>query len=169
MSIKDIVPWRRSKKGLTIKEEQEPFYTLQREVNNLFDRFFHGFDWLPSRFGGFEDRFSSFSPKVNIKDGKKSIEISAELPGMDEEDIDVSLSDNALTIKGEKKHEVEDNKEGYYRMERSFGSFYRSIPLPDGIDKDNVDAKLKKGVLKVTIPKTAKAIESQKKIEIKSG
>ena len=167
MSIRDLVPWHGNKKNLSVRKAHEPFYGIQKEINSVFDNFFDEFDLLPSRFGGYEDRFSAFTPKIDIKEGKKKIEISAELPGMDEKDIDVSLSDDALTIKGEKNQEIEDKKDGYYRMERSYGSFYRTIPLPNGIDTDNVDAKFKKGVLQVTIPMTSKAIESHKKIEIK--
>jgi HSP20 family protein len=167
MSITDLVPWHGNKKNLSVRKAHEPFHGLQKEINNLFENFFDEFDWLPSRFGGYEDRFGSFTPKIDIKEGKKEILISAELPGMDENDIDLAILDGTLTIKGEKKKEIEDKKEGYYRMERSYGSFYRTIPLPDGIDEDKTEASFKKGVLKITLPKTAKAIESQKKISIK--
>ncbi|MGA1868006.1 MAG: Hsp20/alpha crystallin family protein [bacterium] len=168
MSIRDLVSWHGRKKELAPQREHDPFYGLQREINRVFDRFFDGFDLFPSHFGEFGERESTFTPRIDIKEGKKDIKISAEMPGMDEKDIDVTLSDDSLVIKGEKKREIEDNKNGYYRMERSYGSFYRTIPLPDGIDKETAEASFKKGVLKITIPKTAKAIDSQKKIEIKT-
>lgn len=163
MSFRDLIPWYGGRKNLQEKMGEQPFYGLQREIDNLFDRF----DWFPTRFGEYEERFGSFTPKINIKENKKNIEVSAELPGMDENDIDVTLSDNTLTIKGEKKSEVEDKREDYYRIERSYGSFYREIPLPEGTDKEKTEASFKKGVLKIMLPKNAKAIESRKKINVK--
>jgi HSP20 family protein len=102
MSFRDLIPWHGDRKSPQERMGEDPFYGLQREINNLFDRF----DWFPTRFGENEERFGSFTPKINIKENKKNIEVSAELPGMDENDIDVTLSDNTLTIKGEKKSEV---------------------------------------------------------------
>ena len=96
------------------------------------------------------------------------IKVSAELPGMDEKDIDVSLTRDTLTIKGEKKEEKEDTGKDYYKMERSYGSFTRSIPLPVEVDTDKVQATFKKGVLEITLPKTAKAIQETKKVPVKA-
>jgi HSP20 family protein len=87
---------------------------------------------------------------------------------MDEKDIEVTLNNNSLTIKGEKKMEKEDKDRDYYRMERSYGSFTRTIPLPSEIETDKAEAYFKKGVLTVKIPKSAKAIEEKKKIKIKT-
>ena len=87
---------------------------------------------------------------------------------MDEKDIDVSLTRETLTIKGEKKEEKEDKGKDYYKMERSYGSFTRSIPLPVEVDTDKVQATFKKGVLEITLPKTAKAIQETKKVPVKS-
>lgn len=167
MSIRDLVPWHVNKKNLSVRNVHEPLYGLQKNINRLFDSFFDESDLLPSIFEEYENKFGDFAPRIDIKESKKNIEISAELPGMDENDVDLELSDDILTIKGEKKQETEDKKDGYYRMERSYGSFYRTIQLPDGIDKDKTEASFKKGVLKIFVPKTAKAIESQKKIPIK--
>jgi HSP20 family protein len=102
-----------------------------------------------------------------VSETDKEIKVSAELPGMDDKDIDVSLTRDALTIKGEKKEEKEDKGKDYYKMERSYGSFTRSIPLPVEVDTDKVQATFKKGVLEITLPKTAKAIQETKKIPIK--
>jgi HSP20 family protein len=103
-----------------------------------------------------------------VSETDKEIKVSAELPGMDEKDIDVSLTRDSLTIKGEKKQETEDKGEDYYRMERSYGSFTRSIPLPIEVDTDKVQATFKKGVLEITLPKTARAIQETRKIPVKA-
>jgi HSP20 family protein len=105
-------------------------------------------------------------PIVDIKDHEKEIEIQAELPGVSEKDVDLSLSDNSLIIKGEKKHETEEEEKGYYRMERSYGSFERTIPLPVEVDRDKVEATFKNGILNICLPKTKEAIAHTKKIPI---
>ena len=103
---------------------------------------------------------------MDVKETDKEIHIIAELPGIDEKDIDVSLSQNTLTIKGEKKSEVEDNKEGYHRVERRYGSFHRSIPLPCEVNDEKIAAHFKKGVLTVQLPKTPQAQKVRKIIHI---
>lgn len=161
MTIKDLVPF--GKKNMSVKHDDEnPFSLLRQEMDSLFDNFFRGFDIEP-----FQNRLGSFSPKIDIAENDKEIKISAELPGMDEKDIDLSINKEMLTIKGEKKEEREDKGKDYYRMERSYGSFSRSIQLPAEIDTNKVDAKFKKGVLTVMLPKTAKAISDTKKITVK--
>jgi len=168
MNIRDLVPsvWRRT--GLPIsREEEQPFYSLQREVNQLFDDFFRGFDVTPFRLGG--DRLRAFSPSIDIKENDKEVSIKAELPGMDEKDIEVNLLEDRLTIKGEKKEEKEDKGSDYYRMERSYGSFSRVINLPDLVDTKKAEATFKNGVLSITLPKTEEAKVKGKKIPIKAG
>ena len=161
MAIRDLVPL--GKKSVRVKREDEnPFALLRREMDSLFDNFFHGFGIEP-----FESRMGAFAPKVDMTENDKEIKISAELPGVDEKDIDVSLQKDMLTIKGEKKEEKEDKGKDYYRMERSYGSFSRTIPLPVDVETDGVEAKFKKGVLSITIPKTAKAVAETKKISVK--
>jgi len=161
MAIRNLVPF--GKKDVPVKREDEhPFSLLRREMDSLFNNFFRGFDLEP-----FESRMGAFSPKVDVTENEKEIKISAELPGMDEKDIDVSLQNDMLTIKGEKKEEKEDKGKDYYRMERSYGSFSRTIPLPVEVETDKVEAKFKKGVLGITLPKTAKAVAETKKISVK--
>lgn len=161
MAIRNLVPF--GKKSVPVKREDEsPFALLRREMDSLFDNFFRGFDLEP-----FESRMGAFSPKVDVTENDKEIKISAELPGMDEKDIDVSLQKDMLTIKGEKKEEKEDKGKDYYRMERSYGSFSRTIPLPVEVETDKVEAKFKKGVLNITLPKSAKAVAETKKIAVK--
>jgi HSP20 family protein len=162
MAIRNLVPF--GKKDVPVKREDEhPFSLLRREMDSLFDNFFRGFDLEP-----FESRMGAFSPKVDVTENDKEIKISAELPGLEEKDIDVSLQKDMLTIKGEKKEEKEDKSKDYYRIERSYGSFSRTIPLPVEVETDKVEAKFKKGVLSITLPKTAKAVAETKKIAVKA-
>ena len=92
-----------------------------------------------------------------------------ELPGLDDDDVEVNLSDGVLTIRGEKKHETEENGRGYYMAERSWGAFHRMIPLPPGVDTDRTEARFKRGVLTVTLPKTEEARANMKRIDVKAG
>ena len=146
-----LVPWLK----------REPLDALQKEFDSLFERFFDGSELTP-----FTEK--SFMPEVDIRETRKGIQVTAELPGMDEKDIDVTLHEGTLIMKGEKKNEHEDRKEGYQKIERSYGSFYRAIRLPDGIDEEKIKANYRKGVLKVILPKTEKARERQKKIEVRA-
>lgn len=143
-----------------------PFRTLQREMNELFSDFFTGapfrrFD-LAHWPGGF------VSPDIDVSETDKSFKVTAELPGMDEKDIEVSVSDGVLSVKGEKKAEKEEKGETFHRLERSYGSFQRSLSLPTGVDEGKITASFDKGVLSVTVPKTAKAAAAKKKIAVKS-
>jgi HSP20 family protein len=164
---KDVTPKATPGTQLDVRREWEyPFGAFQREMNKLFDDFFGGFDLSP--WAPVERRLATpFTPHIDVSETDKEIRVSAELPGMDEKDIDVSLTRDALTIKGEKKQETEDKGKDYYRMERSYGSFTRSIPLPIEVETDKVQATFKKGVLEITLPKTAKAIQETKKIPVK--
>lgn len=154
--------------------EWEPFETLRRQVDRMFDDFGRGFSlWRP--FGGslFDARPSwptdetwPKAPAVDLVEREKDYEISAELPGMDEKNIDVKLSNGVLTIKGEKKEEKEEKKKDYYLSERRYGSFQRSFQLPEGIDEDKIQASFEKGVLTITLPKGVEAQKPEKKIAI---
>ena len=108
-------------------------------------------------------------PAVDIVEKDKAYEFSAELPGMDESNIDVKFADGTLTIKGEKNEEKEEKKKDYYLSERHFGSFQRTFQVPNGIDPDKIDATFKNGVLTVTLPKSAEAAKNEKKIAIKKA
>ncbi len=125
-------------------------------------------DFGRSPFFGDEEWRGQFAPSIDVKDKDKKIEITAELPGMDEKDIDLSLTKDALVLKGEKKEEREEKEDGYWHTERRYGSFQRVIPLPDAIDTEKAEATFKKGVLQISIPKTAEAATAGKKIDIKT-
>ena len=138
MALKDIIHF--GDKSLSVKrEEVDPFALLSRRMDDMFEGFLHGFDLRP-----FEAHSGTFSPGIDVVENEKDIRISAELPGMEEKDIDVSLGKDSLSIKGEKKEEKEDKGRNYYRMERSYGSFSRVIPLLSEIDQDKVKATFKK-------------------------
>jgi HSP20 family protein len=110
-----------------------------------------------------------FMPQVDVNEDEKQIKVTAELPGMDEKDIDVALSGNSLTIKGEKQEETEDKGRNYYRSERRYGSFHRVIPLSAEVDQDKAKADFKNGVLRITLPKTGEARKRRKKIDVKTA
>ncbi len=161
MTLKDLVPF--GKKEIPVRRDSDhPFALFRKEMDSLFDNFFRGFDLQP-----FEGAAGAFSPKVDVAEDEKEIRVNAELPGMDEKDIDVSLSMNSLTIRGEKQAEKEEKGKGFYQMERSYGSFSRTIPLPAEVIESDVRANFKKGVLSITLPKAVKAAET-KKVTVKA-
>lgn len=161
----------------TLEGTWEPFASLRGEIDNLFDEFQSGWpfgvnrrpDWLQSFRGG-PSASGLGVPAVDIADNDKEVQVKAELPGMDETDIDVQLTDTTLTISGEKKEEREEGeKEGdHYLSELKYGSFKRSFPVPEGINREKVKAKFQKGVLTITLPKTPAAQKKTRKIEVKS-
>ena len=109
------------------------------------------------------------APAVDVAETEKAYEITAELPGMDEKNVEVKFADGVLTVKGEKQEEKEEKKKDYYLSERSYGSFQRAFQVPDGVDADKIEASFKNGVLTVTMPKSAEAQKSAKKITVKAA
>ena len=157
----NIMPWRK-RKGDVAHSEQTPFTELHQRMDDLFDDFFQGFGTGLSRF---EPRHV-ITPSVDVSETDEEVRVTADLPGMDEKDIQVSMDDDLLTIKGEKKQEQEEKKRNYYMVERSYGEFQRVIPVPASVDKDKVKAAFKKGVLTVTLPKMPEQKAKKKAIEI---
>lgn len=132
-----------------------PFGAMRSELDRLFDEFLHGFDIAPTgRAGGSP---AEFAPRVDISETDEEFRVTAELPGLDEEDFEVSLEEDVLTIKGEKKVEKQEERKGYTHVETSRGSFQRAFRLPLEVDPDSVTASYKKGVLTVTLPKHPEA------------
>lgn len=158
------------------KHAWRPVENLRREVDRLFEDFDRDFWRAPFR-RSFHDiepllrRGLSWgaAPAVDIVDKNDAYQVIAELPGMDEKNIEVKLVNGSLTIKGEKRDEKEEKKKDYYLHERSFGAFERSFALPDEVNIDKIDASFSKGVLTVTLPKKPEAVKPEKKIEIKAG
>lgn len=153
-----------------------PFENLRREIDHLFESF-RPTSWdFPSgrRAFDFEPLFSretglAIAPAVDVAERETEYEITAELPGMDEKDIEVKLANDILTIKGEKKEEKEERQKDYYLSERRYGSFMRSFQVPSGVDTGKIEASFAKGVLTLKLPKTPEAQKSEKTISVKTG
>jgi HSP20 family protein len=170
------VPAKAEKKAAvpsTALKPSRPFESLRREVDRLFEDFDRDFWRAPFRL--FERaplwlRETELAvPAVDIVEKEGAYEVTAELPGMDEQDIEVKLANGGLTIKGEKQEEKEQKRKDYHLHERTFGSFERYFTVPDGVDRDKIEASFKKGVLTVTLPKKPEAIKPEKKIEVKAS
>jgi HSP20 family protein len=153
-----------------------PFESLRREIDRLFDDFGTSFWRAPSRRAALDvepfwrrEWTLSATPAVDIVEKDNAYEVTADLPGMDEKNIEVKLTNGTLTIKGEKHEEKEEKKKDYYLKERYAGSFERSFRVPQGVDTEKVEANFTKGVLKVTLPKTAEAQKPAKNIEVKAA
>jgi HSP20 family protein len=169
MEITDLIPWRRDESRLPVRRrrEQDPFYDIHSQMNRIFDEFFE----RPLGLSPFFSEASTsreFAPSVDVNETEKEITILAELPGMEPEEIDISLDRNALRLRGEKRADSEEKGKHYYRVERSYGSFQRVIPLPCEVDEDQIDATYKRGVLKVVLPKAKPEQEISRRISIKS-
>ncbi|MCW5729644.1 MAG: Hsp20/alpha crystallin family protein [Alphaproteobacteria bacterium] len=157
MNFRSLLPFGDTRRGGL----DDPFQAMQREMSNLFDRQFR--DLMPAKFEG------PLSPSIDFKETDKAYEVSAELPGVEEKDVELTLSNGILTLKGEKKQEKKEEKEGYHRMERYYGAFSRSFELPADVDVSKVSAEFDKGVLRVTLPKSPEKSAETKKIAIKGG
>uniref|UniRef100_A0A7V6CEG7 Hsp20/alpha crystallin family protein n=1 Tax=Thermodesulfobacterium geofontis TaxID=1295609 RepID=A0A7V6CEG7_9BACT len=141
----DLILWR-------------PLQELKREMDRIWQEFF-GKSWLTEKFEGIE-----WIPAIDVSETDNEIIVKVDVPGVNPEDIEISLSDNVLVIKGEKKKEEEEKKENFYRMERYYGNFVRSIQLPCDIEEEKISATYKNGVLKVVLPK--KPEEKKKVIKV---
>lgn len=142
----------------------EPFGSLRRDMERVFEDFSRDFGWGPPATAGM-----AMAPRVDVSETDTEIKIEAELPGVDEKDVEVVLDDGRLTVRGEKKQEKEEKKKDYHLVERSYGSFARSIALPFEANPDQVKAKFANGVLTVTVPKPPEAKAKQKKIPVGKG
>jgi HSP20 family protein len=147
----------------------DPFSALKSEMDSLFDSFIGGLPAFTGMFGTRGGRSFPLAPHMDVKETDKEIVVEAELPGIDDKDISLSVQDGVLTIRGEKKLERDEEKENYRMMERRHGSFQRSVRLPDTVDEDKVEASFDNGVLKVSLPKRPEAIGKQRTIPIKKG
>ena len=165
------VPVQTGKSFSQLPQRWEPFERFRREMDRLFDDFSSGF-WRGSPFDIASFRraeTASRMPAVDVAETDKTYEITAELPGLHEKNIEVRLANGVLSIKGEKQEEKEEKEKDYYRRERSFGSFERRFQVPENVDEDKIEASFKNGILSVTLPKSAEAQKQAKKIEVKTG
>lgn len=154
--MKSLIPVHRE--ALPARRAVSPFLALQQEIDNLFEGFTRGFG---------QTQFQPLVPSMDVSETAKEIEITAELPGLEEKDVQLTVADQVLSIRGEKKSEREEKDKDYHMVERSYGSFSRTVELPPGVDPDAIKATMSKGVLKITIPKPSPA--QSKKIDVKAA
>jgi HSP20 family protein len=157
--MRDLIPWGRGRSVEPYRDEGSPLLSLHREMNRLFDEAFRGFG-SPSLFG-------AGWPQLELAETDKAVTVSAEIPGLDEKDVEVTLADGVLTIRGEKKSEIEDKQRQF--SERSYGRFERRIAIGREVDEDKVEASFRNGVLTVTLPKTERAQSRARRIAINGG
>jgi HSP20 family protein len=136
------------------------FDRIRGEMDRLWDSFLEGRPVRRSEDG------REWLPSVDVSETKNDLVIKAELPGLDPKDIDISMNNGYLTIKGEKKHEIEEKDENYHLIERSYGSFTRSVRLPREVQSDKITASFKNGVLRITLPKSEEAKRKEIKIKV---
>ena len=154
----------------------QPFESLRQEMDRVFEDFTRGFGRFPLSRNLFEAepmlRYESSvglsAPAVDVVEKENEFQITAELPGLDEKDIEVSVADDILTIRGEKKEEREEEAKNYHLSERRYGSFLRTFQLPAGIDVEKIAATFRNGVLTITLPKTPEAQTKEKKIAVQA-
>jgi HSP20 family protein len=165
VNMRDLIPWGRNQQTTPsrYREEGDPFMTLHREMNRLFDDVFRGFDLSPI---GSMGRMAGW-PSVEVSETDKDVRISAELPGLEDKDVEVLMGDGVLTIRGEKKSEIDDKERAF--SERYYGRFERRIPLAWDVEEDKIEAAFKNGVLTVTMPKSAQSKPNVKRIAINRG
>jgi len=160
MALRDLIPWNNSSRNLSLqRNEGNPFLALHREMNRLFDDAFRSFD-----VGAFGSQAMGW-PSVEVSETDKEVKVVAEIPGLEEKDVEVELANGVLTISGEKKSETVDKERRF--SERHYGRFERSIPVDD-VDQDKVAAAFNNGVLTVTLPKSPTAQQKVKRIAINS-
>jgi len=165
MAITDLIPWKKNDENAlaTQRRELDPFSQFRRDMDQMFEGMLS--DWA-GPMNLLDRRLGNWMPRVDVRETAKEVRVTAELPGMEEKDLEVSLLDGALTIKGEKNEEHEEEKGDVHRSERQYGMFERTVPLPAEVDLDKVKATFKKGVLKITLPKTREAQSNRRLIRI---
>lgn len=170
------VPVDVRKLGPTATPAPAIWRSFREEMDQMFDHFSRSFGlpsfgacliWNPA--GGTETSFTFAAPAVDVTEDEKAHRITAELPGLDEKQVEISTSGALLVLRGEKRQEKEEKDKNYYMSERSYGAFERSFCIPEGVDRDKISAKFAKGVLTITLPKTAEAQKPSKKIEVKAA
>jgi HSP20 family protein len=165
MGIGNLIHRTKANGGVPARHEQDPWLALHADFDDFFERFFGG---VPARSAQ-PAAVRSIAPRVDVSESETEIVVAAELPGIDEKDVEVSLNEGVLTLRGERKSETEQKDEkgkGYHRRERFYGSFERSIRLPADVDVEKTHASFSKGVLTVTLPKSAES--RVRRIEVKA-
>ncbi|RLC23148.1 MAG: hypothetical protein DRH56_07935 [Deltaproteobacteria bacterium] len=186
--VRELIPGKKKKRALPVRAEsfsgfhpetlEQSFYEWRKAVDRLFDEWFRDFGWPTA---GWRPRSlfmpdipvpgvpAAGLPRADVDETEEEIRITAELPGVDKDDLEVSISDDRVIISGEKKDETEDRGRGYHRVERYYGAFHRQLPLPAEVDREKAEAVFKDGVLTLRLPKTPAAREKIRKIEIRNA
>ncbi len=164
MKLGSVVPWRESSEPAVRDDAHDPFTAFRREVDRMFDDFFTGSGTQAHRSWS-----GLVNPTIDATETDQEVVITAELPGLDEKDFEVTLAGDLLTIKGEKKSAREESVAGTYFTERRFGSFSRSLRLPFEVKDEKIDATYQKGVLTIRVPRPAEAPSAVKRIEVKTA
>lgn len=151
LTMRDLIPWSRGRDVAAGRAAEHPLMAFQREFDRLFEDLWRGFD-VPAPDRG-ERTATMITPRIEVTEKEKEFIVTAELPGLQEKDVEVTLTDNVLSIRGEKKLEKSEKEEGYTYSERSYGAFERRIPIEAEVLAENVVAKFADGVLTVTLPK----------------
>lgn len=168
MALRDLIIRNLNGNKSSYINSISPQSFFDNDVDRLFDTLWNNFDVIPSRVLKGKPNVS-FSPDINISEDDKSIEVKAELPGIDEKDINVTLDKGLLTIEGVKNNETTDKNKDFHRVECSYGKFSRTIRVSEEVEVENIKAGFKNGVLKVSLPKTQPSKSDVRKIEIKSS
>ncbi len=173
MARGDIIPWRRTGGLLPWRRDEGPFESLRREIEMLhrdidrvFEEMWNG-RWPAMSFEPMGR--GEIMPQLDMTEDDQAFHLQVELPGMDEKDVEVTLRNHTLTIKGEKKEEKETKDKDVHRRERAYGYFRRSVEIPGDVDADKITATYRKGVLTIDLPKTKQAQEQAKHIEVKAA
>ena len=168
MRVSDLIPWKQTRGSESaVRNGRDPVAALQSDVNRAFADFLRIVNLPMASWSAAAAADGGAAVQVDVEETDKEVRVSAELPGINEDDIDVRVSDGMLVISGEKRADRKVDEDGYVLHERSFGRVERALPVPDGIDADAAQATFKNGVLTVTIPKTAQAQSSAKRIPVK--
>jgi HSP20 family protein len=163
-----ILPLKRRGDKMNVRRENEsPVMAIQEEMNRMFDQFFSDSFGLSPLLTA--RTTAEFLPRIDISETDTAMKVTAELPGMDEKDIQINLERDALILTGEKKAESEEKSKSFHRVERSYGSFQRVIPLVSDVEENKIEAVFKNGVLTITLPKPAASVKAARKIAIKTS
>lgn len=173
MSIGEMVPWRwgslkrAGREDRPLESFRSEIASLHREMDRLFENLWS--EGLASSLSSEDWARMEVVPQLDVAEDDTSFSVKIDLPGMDEKDVDVTLSDRVLTVRGRKEEDKETKEKDFYRRERAFGSFRRSIEIPASIDASKIEASFRNGVLTIQLPKTREAQEKTRHIEVKAA
>jgi HSP20 family protein len=157
-AIGNMIPWRSKETGNDDGGTDTAITRFHSEIDRLFDHFFSEPFFGSGSIAAVPSWGSGWSPSIDVRENERELTVKAELPGIDPDDLDISVSGDVLTISGQKREESEERGEGYYHSERRFGSFRRSVPLPVAVDQEKISAEYERGVLTINLPKSEKAV-----------